>query len=514
MKSLKFVIFIFILALLITFIPACATAEPEVIEEAAVEEETIAEEPEVVEEPAVEEEILEEPEEEVLQEEPELVWSVPHENGLNSIAASPDGETVAVGEFKVTYIHHLADGSLVDVIVHEHSVENLDYSRDGSILGAGQGYYGVLLTNTIDGTELISLEHGHNSRLAFSPDGIHIATGDREGIVWLWQFEDGEKVVALENPEIAEKSIQNRWVIAIDYHPSGELLAALHNDNNVYIWDVKEENMIKALELAYKAFSFSPDGEVMAGAVKEDKEYLVRLWNVNNYEQLADISVPGEVLDIAFSPDGGLLSVATFGRPTVPDSLSGTTIWDVQTGTPLHTFDQIFDDPVKEQIAELTFTPDGGHVAVARNDGTLELWRLPGADPIEPPPVDMKEPPPIPGDVLFDTGSSELKANADEILEELASGLYAALPEAKITFIGHTDSRGDAASNLQLSLDRATAVKEWFDNWAQSNGVDSWGLLVDGRGDTELKVPDFDSEGTFLEEAGKLNRRVEIEIET
>ena len=71
-----------------------------------------------------------------------------------------------------------------------------------------------------------------------------------------------------------------------------------------------------------------------------------------------------------------------------------------------------------------------------------------------------------------------------------------------MTIIGHTDSRGDSAYNLQLSLERASAVKDWFENWADENGIESWEFLVDGRGDTELKVPDTGIEGKFLEEAG------------
>jgi outer membrane protein OmpA-like peptidoglycan-associated protein len=92
----------------------------------------------------------------------------------------------------------------------------------------------------------------------------------------------------------------------------------------------------------------------------------------------------------------------------------------------------------------------------------------------------MKEPPPLPSDVLFDTGSSELKAGADTVLEEFAQDLHSALPEAAINFIGHTDSRGDTTSNMQLSLDRAIAVKDWFEDWAEENEVDGWELLVDG----------------------------------
>ncbi len=46
-----------------------------------------------------------------------------------------------------------------------------------------------------------------------------------------------------------------------------------------------------------------------------------------------------------------------------------------------------------------------------------------------------------------------------------------AVPQASIKFIGHRDSRGDSAYNLQLSLERASAVKDWFENWADENGI-------------------------------------------
>ncbi len=134
MKSLRFIIPLLVLAIALTFTPACGAKEPEVKGELVVEEATAIEEPEVIEEPAIAEEADVESEEEPAVEEqiavgePELVWSVPHDNTLNSIAVSVDGEAVVVGEFKVSYVYLLADGSLNGVIVYEHSVEDLDFS--------------------------------------------------------------------------------------------------------------------------------------------------------------------------------------------------------------------------------------------------------------------------------------------------------------------------------------------------------------------------------------------------
>jgi len=514
MKNLRYLIPFLILALTIFYTPACA-AEAEVIEEPAVEE-PVVEQTEVIEEPEAEKEPVEveEPaiEDPVTAEgEPELVWTHKHENSINSLAVDPVGEILAVGEFKVSYMHLLANGVLIDVLTHEHSVEDLEFSLDGAILGAGQGYHGILLTDLDNGEEYMTLSHTHNSRLAFSPDGEHIATGDRSGIIWLWSIDDGGQLAELKEPEIEEKAIQHRWVLDIDYHPSGKILSSVHNDSSVYVWDLEQEQVIHKIQLDDPSFKFSPDGTTMAGAVREDREYLVRLWDVDSGEQVGDIITPGEALDISFSPDGTLLSVATFGRPTASESESAVTIYDVSTQGLLYTLDVDLQNNDYPQV--LVFAPDSGHLGIGTNDGLLEFWRLPGAEPIEAPEIDMTEPPPLPSDVLFDTGSAELKPEADDYLSQVAADLYVALPDAAITFVGHTDSRGEADYNLQLSIDRAASVKEWFEGWAQENNAEDWVLNVDGRGDTDLKVPDTDVDGNFLEDAGSLNRRVEIEIE-
>jgi WD40 repeat protein len=439
--------------------------------------------------------------------EPELVWSHEHEHPISSVATS--GETVAVGEFKVTYIHHLSDGSLMDVLIHEHDVEDMEFSTDGKVLGAGQGYYGVLLTDLTDDVEPQTVGSGHNSRLAFSPDGLHMATGNRDGVVWIWELDGLTQVATLENADVASKTVTERWLLAIDYHPAGELLAATHTDGTIYIWDIANQEVVRSLQYgadvtANNTFRFAPDGSGMACAVKDGGEHLIRLTAVDGGDTIRDMVVPERVMDLNFSPDGSLLAVA---------SREATTIWDVASGELVYTLDQTIT-PGDNTPKALIFTPDGGHLAVGLWDGTIELWRLPGAEPIAPPPVDMHTPPPLPGDVLFDTGSAELKQEAFVELEALAEELYTNFTKATITFVGHTDSRGDAQSNLQLSIDRAQAIKDWFQDWADAKGSSGWVLLVDGKGNTELKVPDVDIEGNFLGDAGALNRRVEIEIDT
>ena len=310
-----------------------------------------------------------------IEEEPELVWSHKHEDKIYSVVTF--GETVAVGELEVVHIHHLSDGSLMDVLTHQHAVEDMEFSADGTVLGAGQGYYGVQLTELTDNAEPLTVGSGYNSRLAFSPDGLHIATGNRDGVVWIWELDGLTQTATLENPDLENKAFLDKMLVTIDYHPSGKLLATTYLDDTIYIWDIEKKEVIQSLQYGADAtangtFRFSPNGSEMAYAVKDSGEQLIRLITVDGGDAISDIVVPERVMDLNFSPDGRLLAVASY---------QATTIWDVTSGELIYTLNQTITPPDNMPTA-LTFTPDGGHLAVVRWDETIELWRLPGAEPI------------------------------------------------------------------------------------------------------------------------------------
>jgi len=103
--------------------------------------------------------------------------------------------------------------------------------------------------------------------------------------------------------------------------------------------------------------------------------------------------------------------------------------------------------------------------------------------------------------ILFDAGKADIKAAAQTNLQNLATSL-GKNPETDILIIGHTDNTGDGKNNIDLSVQRAAAVK----NYLVSNEVKASRLKIDGKGSTE---PIADNNTT----AGRtLNRRVEIVI--
>jgi outer membrane protein OmpA-like peptidoglycan-associated protein len=102
--------------------------------------------------------------------------------------------------------------------------------------------------------------------------------------------------------------------------------------------------------------------------------------------------------------------------------------------------------------------------------------------------------------VYFDAGKAQLKPESWPQLQEMAK-LLAAQPALKVAIVGHTDSQGAAEANLQLSQQRAEAVREVLQ---REHGVTAARLQVRGLGP-------FSPVATNRDEAGRSrNRRVEL----
>jgi outer membrane protein OmpA-like peptidoglycan-associated protein len=104
--------------------------------------------------------------------------------------------------------------------------------------------------------------------------------------------------------------------------------------------------------------------------------------------------------------------------------------------------------------------------------------------------------------VKFKTGSAEILKDSDELL----TAVYQILkdhPDIKVKIEGHTDNKGAAAMNLNLSKKRAASVSAWL----QLHGIDKARLTSEGYGQTRP----IDSNDT---DAGRQNnRRVEFHIQ-
>ncbi|MEF8797724.1 MAG: OmpA family protein [Salinivenus sp.] len=103
--------------------------------------------------------------------------------------------------------------------------------------------------------------------------------------------------------------------------------------------------------------------------------------------------------------------------------------------------------------------------------------------------------------LLFDFDSAALRSNAEQNLAEFAESMKD-LEETKVLIVGHTDSKGSADYNQQLSERRAESASEYL----AQQGLDSGRLLTVGKGESEPVATNETEEGR------QQNRRVEVAI--
>ncbi len=104
-------------------------------------------------------------------------------------------------------------------------------------------------------------------------------------------------------------------------------------------------------------------------------------------------------------------------------------------------------------------------------------------------------------DVHFNTGESTLRESSFDALNDLVKALKKR-KSMRVMIAGHTDNRGDRASNKELSEERAQAVLDYL----VKEGIDSSRLQAKGFGESQPVASNDTPEGR------QKNRRTEVRI--
>jgi outer membrane protein OmpA-like peptidoglycan-associated protein len=103
-------------------------------------------------------------------------------------------------------------------------------------------------------------------------------------------------------------------------------------------------------------------------------------------------------------------------------------------------------------------------------------------------------------DIHFDTNSADIRPESAEALQGIGQMLQEH-PGLKLVIEGHTDDQGEFDHNMQLSSDRAAAVKAWL---VENHGIEGVRLRTMGLGPTQPVAGNDTAEGR------QENRRVEL----
>ncbi|MFP5205185.1 MAG: WD40 repeat domain-containing serine/threonine protein kinase [Acidobacteriota bacterium] len=223
-----------------------------------------------------------------------------------------------------------------------------------AFLGVGFAAWRVL-SNPVSSTVLTS-RHGPVFALAFSPDGLSLASAIRQDTVQFWNVADGRPLGAIPAA-----------VSCLAYSPDGHTLATGMADYSINLWDTSRSVVLGTLvghTGRVAALAFSPDGHTLASASWDGT---VRLWDVASDQLLRTLDGSNSrILTAAFSPDGR--SLATAGADGF------VRLWNPASGTLLQTLAG-HTGPVNA----VAFSPGGHTLASAGDDRTLRLWDLSAA---------------------------------------------------------------------------------------------------------------------------------------
>ncbi|MCG9133667.1 hypothetical protein J5I95_18495 [Candidatus Poribacteria bacterium] len=140
------------------------------------------------------------------------------ENGVLSVAFSPDGKTLATGDFVgAVQLRDVATGKLRSTFMeHSGAITSVTFSPDGEMIATASDDRTVQLWDVATG-KLKSTFMGHSGDIrsvAFSPDGETLASGSTDDTVLLWNLVQGKKST--------QKSVdKTQELIILDPDPEG-----------------------------------------------------------------------------------------------------------------------------------------------------------------------------------------------------------------------------------------------------------------------------------------------------
>lgn len=109
--------------------------------------------------------------------------------------------------------------------------------------------------------------------------------------------------------------------------------------------------------------------------------------------------------------------------------------------------------------------------------------------------------------VTFEFNEATLTAQAENRLDNVVNALQEA-SEIQVRIEGHTDSKGSAAYNRELSQERADSVKRYL----VEHGIAPDRLTTKGFGESQPVAPNTNPDGSDNPEGRAKNRRVELHV--
>lgn len=333
---------------------------------------------------------------------------------INTIAASTNGKTVAIGTGQGLFLWDMTSGDAPKKTAITGNILRVEFAPDGSTLAvSGDSRTGVFTMDPETGKRLRQFvpvgDYTYTTTMRFSPNGELLAIPEKRrraisvyeassgklrhrfecspatpsalaftpdskrlagaighnGAIRIWDVASGKRMLDREGHTSSPSCLA--------VFPDGERVASAGDDGVLLVWNVKARRVIHSLRHSPKknsgsyawirALAVSPDGKLIASSALDDA---VNLWDAITGRRIYRLPGHGELggfRALAFSSDSKQL--ASFGDDRY------LRVWDVRTGKALAEHD-IWPDDMKrpDREAEEAGSEDPfGPFAPANPDG-------------------------------------------------------------------------------------------------------------------------------------------------
>ena len=268
------------------------------------------------------------------------------------------------------------------LIGHQDKVNTVAYSPDGNLILTGSSDRTLRLWNS-QGKPIGKLLQGHADAVTtavFSPDGQLIASGSRDKTIKLWD-RSGNLIKSFDSGQDGITAIAFNPVPLPKLWGSGGIIASSSDDGTIRLWDT-QGNPIGQPFIGHKdgitAIAFSPVPPSLGGSGGEgliasaSKDRTVRVWDLQGNQVIPPWRKHQDLVNaVAFSPDGKL--IASGGDD------EKIRLWDLQGN--------IVAEPFSGHVGiiwSLAFSKDGKTIVSASSDRTIRFWDLQGNE-VKPP---------------------------------------------------------------------------------------------------------------------------------
>ncbi len=245
---------------------------------------------------------------------------------------------------------------------HEGEVHAVAFSPDGMFLASGAGDHSVRGWDARGGQPVGALP-GHTGRVssvAFSPDGGLLASAGFDKSVRLWKLPNGEPFHNLTHPD---------WVFSVAVGPDGKLLASGCADGEIKLWSLETGELLRAFAgHAHWVLSvaMSANGRLLASGGVDGK---VKVWDIESGEAVHSFERPGWIRSVAVGGDEPLLVAACED--------GSVRVWNLEDGELLYSI-----AGHSGAALSVAMSADGTLLASGGADGKVKVWNARTGEPL------------------------------------------------------------------------------------------------------------------------------------